>query len=201
MSIAPPAAPALAAFRAPKRQRGHLRVAAILDAASEIFLEKGYGAATMTEIAARSKTAIGSLYRFFPSKESLAEALMEGYVARLLEALDRIVEQAEGLTPRQLAEALVAYRLVLKAQRKVAFTLLESSSGVGEKRERLRLAIQPRLIAILRKALPKLTEARVETMAPVVLHMLKAVSEADAESVPADIADLLTAYFTKDGSR
>ena len=38
-------------------------------------MEKGYDAATMTEIAARSGTAIGSLYRFFPSKESLSDAL------------------------------------------------------------------------------------------------------------------------------
>lgn len=184
--------------RAPKRQRGHLRVAAILDAAGEIFLEKGFAATTMTEIGIRSKTAIGSLYRFFPSKESLAEALMEGYVARLLEALDTIVEQAGTLAPRQLAEALVAYRLMLKAQRKAAFTLLESSSGVAEKREKLRGAILPRMTAILGKALPHLPPARIETMATVVLHMLKTVSESDDPAVAADITDLLTVYFTKE---
>jgi AcrR family transcriptional regulator len=58
----------------PKRQRGHLRVAAILEAGVAVFTEKGYDAATMTEIAARSGTAIGSLYRFFPSKDVLADA-------------------------------------------------------------------------------------------------------------------------------
>jgi AcrR family transcriptional regulator len=188
MSIAPVA---------PKRQRGHLRVAAILDAASEVFLEKGFGAATMTEIAARSKTAIGSLYRFFPSKESLAEALMEGYVARLLEALDKIVEQAGTLAPRQLAKALVAYRQMLKAQRKAAFALLESSSGVAEKREKLRGAILPRMTAILGKALPSQSPARLETIATVVLHMLKTVSESDDPGVAADITDLLTTYLTQ----
>ncbi len=54
------------AARAPKRQRGRLRVAAILEAGREVFTEKGYDAATMTEIAARSGTAIGSLYPLFP---------------------------------------------------------------------------------------------------------------------------------------
>lgn len=187
--------------RLPKRQRGFSRVAAILDAASEIFLEKGFGAATMTEIAARSKTAIGSLYRFFPSKDALAEALVEGYVARLLEALDQIAAKADALTPRQLAEALVAYRLELRARRRAAFALLESSSGVAEKREKLRDAILPRLTSILGKALPHLSPARIEDMVPVVMHLLKAVSEAGSPSVAADISDLLTVYFSKEGSR
>jgi len=53
---------------APKRQRGRERVAAILDAAAQLFIEQGQ-AVTMTEIAARSGTAIGSLYRFFPTRE------------------------------------------------------------------------------------------------------------------------------------
>jgi AcrR family transcriptional regulator len=187
--------------RPPKRQRGFSRVAAILDAASEIFVEKGFGAATMTEIAARSKTAIGSLYRFFPSKDALAEALMEGYAARLLEALDQIAAKAEGMTPRQLADALVAYRLELKARRKAAFALLESASGVAEKREKLRNAILPRLTSIFGKALPHLPPARIEDMVPVAMHMLKAVSEADSPSVAADITDLLTVYFSREGSR
>ncbi|WP_141262560.1 TetR/AcrR family transcriptional regulator, partial [Komagataeibacter diospyri] len=53
---------------APTRQRGRDRVEAILAAATTVFAEKSYETATMTEIAARSSTAIGSLYRFFPTK-------------------------------------------------------------------------------------------------------------------------------------
>src|SRR5580700_1880869 len=83
-AAAPAAAPTA---RAPKRQRGRLRVAAILQAGREVFMEKGYDAATMTEIAARSGTAIGSLYRFFPSKESLSDALLLHYVDQMTESL------------------------------------------------------------------------------------------------------------------
>ena len=36
-----------------------------MEAGVAVFTEKGYDAATMSEIAARSGTAIGSLYRFF----------------------------------------------------------------------------------------------------------------------------------------
>ena len=63
--------------RAPQRPRGHRRVAAILAAGEAVFQERGYDATTMTEIATRSGTAFGSLYRFFPSKAALADALWE----------------------------------------------------------------------------------------------------------------------------
>jgi len=49
--------------RAPKRARGKQRVAELLEAAAAVFAEKGYEAATMTEIAARARAPIGSLYQ------------------------------------------------------------------------------------------------------------------------------------------
>ena len=88
----PPSADA----RAPQRHRGRLRVAAILEAGAEAFREKGYDAVTMTEIAARSGTTFGSLYRFFPSKEALANALLAQYAER---ALDRLAELSERRRP------------------------------------------------------------------------------------------------------
>jgi AcrR family transcriptional regulator len=50
--------------KAPQRRNGKLRVAAILKAGAAVISEKGYEMATMAEIAARSNTKIGSLYRF-----------------------------------------------------------------------------------------------------------------------------------------
>src|SRR5277367_1857041 len=102
-----------ATARPPIRQRGRLRVAAILQAAREVFTEKGYDAATMTEIAARSGTAIGSLYRFFPSKESLADALMNHFAQRMTQGLDALAERAPDMTPELLATELVDLMLAL----------------------------------------------------------------------------------------
>ena len=69
----------IAQARTPRRRRGEVRVAALLKSAAATFAEKGYEAATMTEIAARADAAIGSLYQFFPSKEAVAAALLERY--------------------------------------------------------------------------------------------------------------------------
>src|SRR3984957_10377644 len=80
--------------RAPKRARGKQRVAELLEAAAAVFAEKGYEAATMTEIAARARAPIGSLYQFFPAKEALADMLVQNYVALLAADLQELEARA-----------------------------------------------------------------------------------------------------------
>src|ERR1700722_12893791 len=85
----------ISAPREPSRRRGELRVAALLDAAAATFSEKGYEAATMTGIALRAGASIGSLYQFFPSKETLAGALVTRYGERLESSLAGLARPAE----------------------------------------------------------------------------------------------------------
>ncbi len=66
----------------PQRRPGQARVASLLEAAAAIFAEKGYAATTMAEVATRAGAQIGSLYRFFPNKDILANALLERFHAR-----------------------------------------------------------------------------------------------------------------------
>jgi len=194
MSMASPVVPL-----APKRRRGLLRVAAILEAAEQVFAEKGYDAATMTEIAARSKTAIGSLYRFFPNKEVLVDALLADYVERVFSRLDVIAADAAGMTPRQLAQVFVAYRIELKEHRRVAAALVEAGGDMEGRRGDLSAVLRTRLAAILRSALPGLDEVRAAEMARLIQHVLKIVSESSPEeqAVATDVTDLLEVYFTK----
>src|SRR5258708_9032332 len=81
----------------PKRQRGKQRVAELLAAGAAVFAEKGYAAATMTEIAARAEAPIGSLYQFFPSKEALADTLAQSYIALLTPDLESLEAPARNL--------------------------------------------------------------------------------------------------------
>ena len=55
----------------------------LMTAAADVIRERGFDAATMAEIAERAGAKIGSLYRFFPNKDALADAL------------DRITSDAE----------------------------------------------------------------------------------------------------------
>lgn len=50
---------------------------AILDVATEVFLEQGFAAASMSEIAARLGGSKGTLYNYFKSKDDLFEAYVQ----------------------------------------------------------------------------------------------------------------------------
>jgi AcrR family transcriptional regulator len=198
----PPSADA----RAPQRHRGRLRVAAILEAGAEAFREKGYDAVTMTEIAARSGTTFGSLYRFFPSKEALANTLLAQYAQRALDRLAELAEQAPTMTPNVLADALVDFMLKLKAERSFAGALMEAGAGAGDgdRREAFRAALRASVSLILRRTFPDCSQAKTQAMTAVVLHILKGLATAapekpaEARLLRAEFGDLLRLYL---GSR
>jgi AcrR family transcriptional regulator len=147
----------------------------LLDAASTVFAERGYDQATMTEIAARSSTAIGSLYRFFPTKEALGETLLERFFERSAAALDALAARADKLDAEALAEALVHYVAGSRSDNLRAGTLavLESRGDAPEIRRAFRARRRKQLAGILRKANPALSQERAHDRAAVVLYILK----------------------------
>jgi AcrR family transcriptional regulator len=56
--------------------------ARILAAAQEVFAGKGPGAST-EEVAARAGVAIGTIFRHFPTKQALLQAIMKGLLSQL----------------------------------------------------------------------------------------------------------------------
>lgn len=53
----------------------------MIEAACELFHERGYHAVGVSEICSRAGVQKGSFYHFFPSKQALALAVVEAYVA------------------------------------------------------------------------------------------------------------------------
>ena len=190
-----------AGARAPQRRRGYLRVAAILEAGAAAFREKGYDTVTMTEIAARSATTFGSLYRFFPSKEALANALLAQYAQRALDRLAELAERAPTMTPAALADALVDFMMKLQSERSFAMALMEAGVGDGDKREAFRAAFRASMGMILRRAFPNCSQAKARAMTAVVLHALKGLATATPEKpatarlLRAEFRDLLRLYL------
>jgi AcrR family transcriptional regulator len=184
--------PALDA-RAPQRRNGHQRVAAILAAGAAVFREKGYDAATMTEIAARSDTAFGSLYRFFRSKEALADALLAHYAQHALDALAALAEAAPGLTPGAMAEALVDFALALQSDRSFVVAVMDARGGRADKRAQFRAALRAGMVLIVGRMFPALAEAQAAAAAVVLLHTLKGMANA-AQDAPERDGALLVEY-------
>ena len=169
----------------PKRQRGRDRVAAIMDAGAAIFTEKGYEAATMTEIAAKSGAAIGSLYRFFPTKEALADALVARYGESLLGAFADVEARAGELSPDALAGALIEMMQSVQPSRAVAVALAETRRDL-EKRSTLRGAVRAGIAAILLKTAPTLAPDERHAAATLLQHLLKFIRALPSEDAAAD---------------
>ncbi|WP_347558718.1 helix-turn-helix domain-containing protein [Robbsia sp. KACC 23696] len=177
---------------APKRARGRLRVEAILAASAAVFAEQGYDAATMTEIAQRADTAIGSLYRFFPNKTALADMLVDRYAAHVVTLLSDVtrrcdVEMARGEGAMGLADALIGMMTTLMAERASVLALVDAQGAASAPlRARLRDAMLERLVLLLQQvtaaqAAPALASAKV------ILLLLKGVPTfADADTAERD---------------
>ena len=80
----------------PRRQQNRLnRERAILDAALTVFAAQGYTATTMDAVAAEAGVTKPTLYSYFPSKESLFQAMMLGQRDVMLDVFQK--PSAEGM--------------------------------------------------------------------------------------------------------
>jgi AcrR family transcriptional regulator len=187
----------------PKRKRGKVRVAALLDAGASLFAEKGYEAATMTEIALRAGASIGSLYQFFPSKEVLAEALFNRHIERMAQVLEEIAARAPSLPPARLAQLLIELMLTLRTDRDVAMALVNTVAAIVESRKPPRYIIRSHVAAVLRAARPALSEQRAIAAAMVISQFIKTVpllAEAQEQGGRGFIAEarrMLTLYLER----
>jgi AcrR family transcriptional regulator len=167
--------------RLPQRERGKRRVAALLEAAVTLFAEKGYDALTMTEVAARAGAPIGSLYQFFPSKEALADALLERIGERLFGSFKEIEERVTTITIPELVDALLGLLVGFHEERAAAAVLIESRQETSTRAAELRLSLRRHVARILRARIPKISPERAESMALVVVHLMKAAAAQGAE--------------------
>jgi AcrR family transcriptional regulator len=160
--------------KAPSRARGHARVASLLEAASAEFAEKGYETTTMTAIAARANSSIGSLYQFFPTKEQVAVTLIEQYVIELEAAFGRLREEAPSLDVSLLAGRLTTLFVAFRTTHPAFVGLVDALDvvlpGATGVRERLRKGIASVLAALA----PRLSVEEALFRAVVVQHLMKA---------------------------
>jgi AcrR family transcriptional regulator len=74
----------------------------IVEVAREVFREQGYDA-SLDEVAKRAGVGPGTLYRHFPTRDALLDAIMQSWVDRVEEAADKALTH-EG-SPRDLLVA------------------------------------------------------------------------------------------------
>ncbi|MBS0508366.1 MAG: helix-turn-helix transcriptional regulator, partial [Proteobacteria bacterium] len=79
MSASLPCLPATEPLRRGRRKDARPRE--LLDAALDLFVDKGYAATRVEEVAARAGVSKGTLFLYFPSKQELFKAVVRENIA------------------------------------------------------------------------------------------------------------------------
>lgn len=121
-SPAEPSGPRAAKPLRADARRNHARV---LDAAEAVFAAKGTAAST-EEIARQAGVGIGTVFRHFPTKDALLEAVLVGHLRRLAEEVDALAAAEDP------SAALFSFftRVVDQAATKLALVDALAAAGV-----------------------------------------------------------------------
>jgi AcrR family transcriptional regulator len=83
--------------RGPKfRRRAEARPDEVLDAALDLFMEKGFAATRVEDIAKRAGLSKGTVYLYFPSKEAVLEGLVRRAIVPIADTALEALRSYEG---------------------------------------------------------------------------------------------------------
>lgn len=95
-----------ATVRKPHRRRKDARPEELTAAALELFVERGFAATRLDDVAKCAGVSKGTLYLYFDSKEALFKAVIQGGVLPVLEAGEALLDEYPD-DPRQLLHCIL----------------------------------------------------------------------------------------------
>jgi AcrR family transcriptional regulator len=113
--------------------RSQATVDALLRATARILVRDGYDRASTNKIAALAGVSVGSLYQYFPSKESLVAALMREHVEQMAELMRSAFSRLSALPLAEAAREVV--HLMIEAHAldpKLHRVLVEQVPRIGD---------------------------------------------------------------------
>jgi AcrR family transcriptional regulator len=125
--------------RVPKQPRSLKRVLNVLDAGDQLLASEGADALTTTRIAELAEISVGSLYQYFPDRDTIIEALATAYWGDLLDLVEAVAE-AEELEPSGDATGAIIDALAAGFRARPGFLALWYG---GLRTERVRDATRP----------------------------------------------------------
>ncbi|WP_246103426.1 TetR/AcrR family transcriptional regulator [Streptomyces piniterrae] len=135
--------------RVPVQQRSADRLARILDACAEVLEETGYDELSTRAVAGRAEVPIGSVYRFFPNKRAMAEALarrnLDAYADRITA---RLTAPDEPVAWRHAMDVVVDEYLAMK-RTVPGFALVEFTVPAPRESRQANYVVADRLLTLL----------------------------------------------------
>ncbi len=111
------------------QRRKEARPTELLDAALDVFFEKGFAAARLEDIATRAGVSKGTVYLYFKSKDDVFEALVHAIPEPNIEQLRAVAADANVPADETLRRVLTLVGLMFKDERMMKFPRLIIGEG------------------------------------------------------------------------
>jgi len=111
------APPALEPRKTPVQARSTATVEAIYEATIQVLLGDGADRLTTTRVAERAGVSVGTLYQYYPNKQSLLFAVLEGHMNKLSEAVEFACEHARGKPLAEMVKDVIEAFVDAKMER------------------------------------------------------------------------------------
>ena len=118
-----------ATLSAKRERRKEARPGELLDAALDLFVEKGFAATRAEEVAARAGVSKGTLFLYFQSKEELLKAVVRENISGRFKEWNDEFERFEGTTAEMLAYCMTVWWERVGATRASGITKLMMSEA------------------------------------------------------------------------
>lgn len=130
----------------------------ILQAAAQVFLQKGFNATHMKDIARQAGLSVGNLYRYFPAKLDISLALMSFFLEPSTQMLESLPSQP-GSVRQRLQQAFTEE---LEVETSVELTLYSEMYHLAHSEPRIRQLLtqynqrsQQSMAALLRQGIER----------------------------------------------
>lgn len=151
------AADTLIAFeprKTPVQARATVTVEAISEAAIQVLLTQGADRLTTTRVAYRAGVSVGTLYQYFPNKQSLLFAALEDHLEKVTQDVEAACERARHKPIADMIKEVVeAYVDVKIARADISVALYKVAPDVGGQ------ALVKRITQRMRKAIERMLES------------------------------------------
>jgi AcrR family transcriptional regulator len=193
----------------PQQDRSRITVEAILEATARILTEKGYSKTNTNQIAELAGVSIGSLYQYFPNKESLMAALIQQHCDEMVELVESKLNHLfdtplEAAIP-QLVKAIIAAHAINPKLHQVLNEEIPRS-GRLEQTEKMDDRITNMLLKYLERWSDRLKPQNLEMTVFIFSHTVESLCHAavikeqgymNNEEFEQEVFRLLLAYLVK----
>jgi len=118
--------------KTPVQTRAAVTVEAISEATIQVLLSHGADRLTTTRVAERAGVSVGTLYQYYPNKESLLFAVLEDHLDKVTSAVETACEQARHKPLSQMIRTVVEAFVDAKMERTdISVALYKIAANVG----------------------------------------------------------------------